>query len=54
MLLQPLIDRYRGAGLTDVSWHIYGGARHEALNEINRSEVVANLIAWIDRVTASK
>jgi alpha-beta hydrolase superfamily lysophospholipase len=49
---QPLIDRYRQAGLTDVSWHVYGNARHEMLNEINRSEVVANLRAWIDRVTS--
>jgi alpha-beta hydrolase superfamily lysophospholipase len=52
--LQPLIDRYREAGLTDVSWHIYGNARHEVLNESNRSEVFANLIAWFDRVTAPK
>jgi alpha-beta hydrolase superfamily lysophospholipase len=36
-----------------VSWHIYGGARHEVLNEINRAEVVANLQAWIDRVCGS-
>jgi len=39
---QPLIDRYRESGLTDVSWHVYGNARHEVLNEINRQEVVAN------------
>jgi alpha-beta hydrolase superfamily lysophospholipase len=51
---QPLIDRYREAGLTDVSWHVYGGARHEVLNELNRSEVVANLQAWIDRVPAAR
>jgi len=50
---QPLVDRYREAGLTDVSWHVYGGARHEVLNEINRQEVVANLQAWIDRVSGS-
>ena len=48
---QPLIDRYREGGLTDVSWHVYGNARHEVLNEINRPEVVTNLRAWIDRVT---
>jgi alpha-beta hydrolase superfamily lysophospholipase len=50
---QPLVDRYREAGLTDVSWHVYGGARHEVLNETNRQEVVANLQAWIDRVSSS-
>jgi alpha-beta hydrolase superfamily lysophospholipase len=50
---QPLIDRYHEGGLTDVSWHVYGNARHEVLNEINRSEVVTNLRAWIDRVTSA-
>ena len=50
---QPLVDRYREAGLTDVSWHVYGNARHEVLNEINRTEVVANLQAWIDGVTGT-
>src|ERR1700722_20223583 len=50
---QPLVDRYREVGLTDVSWHVYGGARHEVLNETNRAEVVADLQAWIDRVSGS-
>ena len=50
--LQPLIDRYREAGLKDVSSHIFGGARHEVLNETNRSEVLAVLQAWINRVAA--
>jgi alpha-beta hydrolase superfamily lysophospholipase len=50
---QPLIERYREGGLTDVSWHVYGNARHEVLNEINRREVLANLVAWIDRVTGA-
>jgi alpha-beta hydrolase superfamily lysophospholipase len=49
----PLIDRYREAGLKDVSSHIFGGARHEVLNESNRSEVFAVLQAWIDRVASS-
>ena len=42
--------RYRAAGLTDVSSHVYGGTRHEVFNETNRAEVVANLVAWIERV----
>lgn len=46
----PLAARLRGAGLTDVSTHVYGGARHETLNETNREEVIRNLIAWVDRV----
>ncbi|MBR0938839.1 alpha/beta fold hydrolase [Bradyrhizobium jicamae] len=49
----PLIERYREAGLRDVSSHIFGGAHHEVLNETNRSEVFAVLQAWIDRVAGS-
>ena len=45
----PLVNRLRGAGFRDVSTHVYGGARHEVLNETNREEVIANLIAWIHR-----
>lgn len=47
----PLAERYRQAGLREVSYHVYGGARHETLNETNRGEVVAGLIAWLDHVT---
>lgn len=47
----PLVRRLRKAGMQDVSTHVYGGARHEVLNETNRTEVIANLLAWLDRVT---
>src|SRR6266545_4635639 len=49
-LLHPLVDRYRAAGLTDVTVHTYPEARHEVLNETNREQVVADLLAWIHRV----
>jgi alpha-beta hydrolase superfamily lysophospholipase len=49
--LQSLIDAYRGAGLT-VSVRRYADGRHEMLNEINREEVKADLIAWIEGVLA--
>lgn len=48
----PLVERYRAAGLRDVSCHVFGGARHETLNETNRDEVAAVLLAWIARVVA--
>ncbi|RYY77761.1 MAG: alpha/beta fold hydrolase [Comamonadaceae bacterium] len=48
----PLVERYRAAGLRDVSCHVFGGARHETLNETNRDEVTAVLLAWIARVVA--
>ena len=48
--LKPLIDSYRGAGL-DVTLKIYPGGRHEMLNETNRAEVVADLLAWLESHT---
>lgn len=52
-LLTPLAERYRAAGLTDVTVRTYPDARHEILNETNRDQVIAELIRWIDRVVAS-
>lgn len=48
--LTPLIERYRVAGVKDVTHDFYPGGRHEMLNETNRAEVVANLGRWIARV----
>jgi alpha-beta hydrolase superfamily lysophospholipase len=50
--LKSLIEAYRGAGL-DVTAKIYPDARHETLNETNREEATADLIAWIDRVVGN-
>ena len=49
-LLNVLVDRYRAAGLTDVTVRTYPGARHEILNETNRDEVVAGILGWLDQV----
>lgn len=38
---------YRRAGVREVSLLLYPGARHELLNETNRDEVTADLLAWI-------
>jgi alpha-beta hydrolase superfamily lysophospholipase len=50
----PLVDlvgdRYREAGVLDVTVVRYPGARHEVFNETNRDEITAALIAWLDRV----
>ena len=47
--LQSLLDAYRAAGLA-VTARIYPDARHEMLNETNRDEVAADLVAWLDGV----
>ncbi|WP_328399757.1 hypothetical protein [Nocardia sp. NBC_00403] len=45
------VQRYRDAGLTDLTYRIYPDARHEILNELNRDEVEADLVEWIAQVT---
>src|SRR3954464_14461863 len=52
-LVDPLVARLRDAGLTDVTLAVYPGARHEVFNETNRDEVVADLLAWLERVVPS-
>jgi alpha-beta hydrolase superfamily lysophospholipase len=52
-LLAPLAERYRVAGLADVTVRTYPDARHEILNEINNAEVIAEIGSWADRVLAS-
>ncbi len=47
-LVDALVDRYRQAGLTDVTKTVWPGARHEVFNETNRDEVVTELLDWID------
>ncbi|MEM6534023.1 MAG: alpha/beta hydrolase [Pseudomonadota bacterium] len=48
-LLHILMDRYRQAGLSDIDSQFYKHGRHEMLNEINRDEVTAALLAWISQ-----
>ncbi|MGY2009556.1 alpha/beta fold hydrolase [Nocardia gipuzkoensis] len=43
------VQRYRDAGLTDITYRVYPDARHEILNELNRDEVENDLIDWITR-----
>ena len=46
-LVEVLGQRYRDAGLADVTVRLYDGARHEILNETNRDEVTADIVAWL-------
>ncbi len=50
-LIDLVADRYRQAGVVDVTVARYAGARHEVFNETNRDEITDALITWLDRVT---
>ncbi|MDZ7673768.1 MAG: alpha/beta hydrolase [Acidimicrobiales bacterium] len=47
--VRVLEERYRKAG-HEVTAHYYPEARHEVLNETNRDEITADVVAWLRNV----
>ncbi len=47
--LELLVERYRAAGLTDITTRWYEGGRHEMLNETNRDQVTRDLLRWLEK-----
>ena len=46
---KALVEAYRkNAGTKDIELFVYHDARHEIYNELNKDEVIADLIAWIN------
>jgi alpha-beta hydrolase superfamily lysophospholipase len=48
--VRVLIDRYRSAGLASIAQDFYSGGRHEMLHEINRRDVITNLLVWLSGI----
>lgn len=42
---------WRDAGVRRIDTRVYPGGRHEMLNELNRDEVTADIIAWLGDLT---
>ena len=51
-LLKLLEARWRAGGVSNIETAYYKDGRHEVLNEINRDEVTADIIGWLDSVVA--
>ena len=47
--IERLITLWRGAGVQNIDLKWYAGGRHEMLNEVNKQEVVRDLIDWLDQ-----
>ncbi|NLI89793.1 MAG: alpha/beta hydrolase [Epulopiscium sp.] len=45
-----LRDLYKSLGIKNVTSKLYEGGRHEMLNEINRDEVIEDVISWLDTI----
>ncbi|MEG1310815.1 MAG: alpha/beta hydrolase, partial [Romboutsia sp.] len=43
-----LRDRYIDLGVKDISCKLYKDGRHEMLNEINKDEVIKNILSWLE------
>jgi alpha-beta hydrolase superfamily lysophospholipase len=48
--VERLRASYEAAGLSRVGLRLYEDARHELVHELNRDEVIADLIAWLAQV----
>ena len=46
--ISAMIKKYNQVGLKEVYVEIYPDARHELLNELNKSQVIADLIKWME------
>lgn len=51
-LVNKLYEQYKGLGIEDVTIKLYKNGRHEILNEINRQEVYADMLARIDEIVS--
>ncbi|MBP1905198.1 alpha-beta hydrolase superfamily lysophospholipase [Paenibacillus turicensis] len=47
--IRRLVQLYHSAGLRDVEVKVYEGGRHEILNEINRDEVIGDILTWLNK-----
>ena len=45
---KALAERYENVGIKDVTLKTYPESRHELFNEINRDEVIHDVISWLD------
>jgi alpha-beta hydrolase superfamily lysophospholipase len=43
-----LIDNWRAAGVKDISFNLYKDGRHEMMNEINKEQVIQNIVLWLN------
>ena len=46
--VQTVADFFRDAGTEDLTVKLYSGGRHEMMNEVNRDEVFADLLNWLN------
>jgi alpha-beta hydrolase superfamily lysophospholipase len=43
-----LVERYQSAGIKDITFKSYPAGRHELFNELNKDEVIQDVISWLN------
>jgi len=46
--VRALAARYAQVGVRDVTVKLYDGGRHEMINELNRDQVVGDIVQWME------
>ncbi|MGL4362995.1 MAG: lysophospholipase [Cellulosilyticaceae bacterium] len=46
--IKTLYETYKNAGIKNIAYKIYEEGRHEMLHEINRAEVMKDIVNWLD------
>ena len=46
--VRKIYEKYKSAGIQDVTLRLYAGDRHELLNETDRTQVYQNLLDWLE------
>lgn len=47
--VRKIYEKYRAAGIRDVTLRLYTGDRHEILNETDRDQVYKDLLGWLEK-----
>ena len=47
--VRKIYEKYRAAGIKDVTLRLYTGDRHELLNETDRAQVYEDLLNWLEK-----
>ena len=47
--VRKIYEKYRAAGIRDVTLRLYTGDRHEILNETDRDQVYKDLVGWCEK-----
>ena len=51
---KQVFEDLKKTGHQNVIMKLYPEARHELLNELNRDEVMSDIVGWMDRILAKQ